>query len=439
MKIISLKVEGFARVKAVEIQPDGNVIRITGANGQGKSSVLDAIWAALGGKKYVPEAPVHLGEKEALLEVDLGDLQVTKIIRQRDNDEPLEMLVVKGKDGKKYANPQSVLNDLMGALTFDPLTFVRAKPEQRFALLKPLVPDYDFDDAEARRKDAYAERTDVNRDLKRSEAQLEAIVVDDSVPSELIDEAALVAELEAAGAENARIQEATHAYQTLRDKISTREADVERLNREAEELRKQAAAKEQEAITADRDVKGMRASLMDMPAQPNPKDTSELREKIDEARRQNEVIGQNIRQRRQRAALRGEVEELRKKSEGLTQAIDDIKADQQKAIAASNIPVQGLTLEDDAVLLDGLPFDRASTAQKITASVAIASALNPKLRVIQIREGSLLDSQARQLIAEFAEKHDMQFWIEEVDETGDVGFYIEDGRLVAADLKAAAE
>lgn len=174
-------------------------------------------------------------------------------------------------------------------------------------------------------------------------------------------------------------------------------------------------------------------------AQPPQIDTSDLREKIIEARQANEAIGQNIRQRRQRAELRQEVQDLGAKSEALTKTVDDIKAEQQKAIASSAIPVKGLTLDEDAVLLDGLPFDQASTAQKITASVAIASALNPKLRVIQIREGSLLDKKAKQLIADFAAANDMQFWIEEVDGSGEVGFYIEDGRLAAADLVQAAE
>ena len=49
MKIVSLEAENYKRLKAVEITPDGNMVVIGGRNAQGKSSVLDAIWAALGG------------------------------------------------------------------------------------------------------------------------------------------------------------------------------------------------------------------------------------------------------------------------------------------------------------------------------------------------------------------------------------------------------
>ena len=47
MKILTLTAENFMRLAAVEITPDGNMVQITGRNGMGKSSVLNAIWAAI--------------------------------------------------------------------------------------------------------------------------------------------------------------------------------------------------------------------------------------------------------------------------------------------------------------------------------------------------------------------------------------------------------
>ena len=49
MKIVSLQAENFKRLKAVEIKPDGSTVVITGKNAQGKSSILDSIFAAVGG------------------------------------------------------------------------------------------------------------------------------------------------------------------------------------------------------------------------------------------------------------------------------------------------------------------------------------------------------------------------------------------------------
>jgi len=55
--------------------------------------------------------------------------------------------------------------------------------------------------------------------------------------------------------------------------------------------------------------------------------------------------------------------------------------------------------------------------------------MNPKLRVIRVRDGSLLDEDAMKLLAKFADAHDMQIWVERVDSSGAVGFVLEDGRV----------
>lgn len=55
MKIVQLTAENVKRLTAVSIAPDGNLVQITGRNGQGKTSVLDAIWWALAGMYAEPE------------------------------------------------------------------------------------------------------------------------------------------------------------------------------------------------------------------------------------------------------------------------------------------------------------------------------------------------------------------------------------------------
>lgn len=59
-------------------------------------------------------------------------------------------------------------------------------------------------------------------------------------------------------------------------------------------------------------------------------------------------------------------------------------------------------------------------------------ALNPQLRVMLIDEGSELDSSGLALIAGLAADRDYQVWIAKVDESGKVGFVIEDGGLKEA-------
>ena len=59
----------------------------------------------------------------------------------------------------------------------------------------------------------------------------------------------------------------------------------------------------------------------------------------------------------------------------------------------------------------------------------MAMAMNPTLRIIRVRDGSLLDEDAMKLLAEMAAKNDSQIWIERVDSSGRVGVVLEDGRI----------
>jgi hypothetical protein len=60
----------------------------------------------------------------------------------------------------------------------------------------------------------------------------------------------------------------------------------------------------------------------------------------------------------------------------------------------------------------------------------MALAMNPDLRVILIRDGSLLDAENLAVIEEMAAERDAQIWIERVSDDRSVGIVIEDGALV---------
>jgi hypothetical protein len=82
----------------------------------------------------------------------------------------------------------------------------------------------------------------------------------------------------------------------------------------------------------------------------------------------------------------------------------------------------------------GLPFDQASSAEQLRVSVAIAMAAHPKLRVLRIKDGSLLDERSLAMLEEMAEAADYQVWVERVDTSGAVGIVMEDGAIVANHL-----
>ncbi len=112
---------------------------------------------------------------------------------------------------------------------------------------------------------------------------------------------------------------------------------------------------------------------------------------------------------------------------GELERLDRYKADE---LAKAKMPVEGLGFDLDGVTYNGVPFSQASGAEQLRVSVAMAMALNPDIRVIRISDGSLLDSTNMARLAEMAQEHDCQVWIERVDESGHVGFVIEDGSVV---------
>lgn len=82
--IVGLKIDNFKRIRTVDITPNPNnpIVAISGRNAQGKSSVIDAIWACLDSKSAKRATgttkPIREGAKDATIEIDLGDLIVTR-------------------------------------------------------------------------------------------------------------------------------------------------------------------------------------------------------------------------------------------------------------------------------------------------------------------------------------------------------------------------
>ena len=56
-------------------------------------------------------------------------------------------------------------------------------------------------------------------------------------------------------------------------------------------------------------------------------------------------------------------------------------------------------------------------------------AANPKLRIVLIRDGSLLDEQSLAAVSAMAEQYDAQVWMERVGEGKEVSVVIKDGRV----------
>ncbi|WP_187967918.1 AAA family ATPase [Aquibium microcysteis] len=434
MKIVQFNAENIKRLVAVEIRPDGNLVEITGRNGQGKTSILDAIWWALDSNKVVQSKPVRDGADSGYVRLDLGEYIVTKKFKVKGEDEFTTTLTVENRDGAKYSSPVELLKSFLGDLTFDPLAFSRMKARDQVTALRAMVPDFDFAAADDANDKDFKARTDVNRTVRDLTARIEAIQVPASAPTERVSAADLLTELQHAMEHNEGIEKERRRRTSIQGRIvqlreanETRREDIRKLEQRIADLNGGIAAAEQAIEELHDELDGVKDDV-------EPIDTASIRERITTAEEANRYVDRRV----ERERLEAEAKRQQEISDGLTKAIDDRKAAAAKAVREAKLPVAGLELTEDAVLLNGVPFNQASDAEQLRVSIAVAGAMNPRLRVIRVRDGSLLDDEAMATLRAYADENDMQIWIERVDSSGKVGVVIEDG-MVAAAMREAAE
>ncbi|WP_419930440.1 AAA family ATPase [Candidatus Poriferisodalis sp.] len=411
MKIIKLEAENIKRLRAVEIRPDGNLVEITGRNGQGKTSVLDSILWAIAGTRTHQKQPIRDGEQVARINLDLGEIVVRRQFIDEDG-KTATRLRVEAASGAEFSSPQKMLDGLLGTLSFDPLEFIRAAPKDQFETLRQFVDGVDFVKMDRLNREAYDERRVINREAKKQRSAAGQVQVPEDVPTELVSVQELVAELNQANEANELIAREQRDVGRKRERLAEIKIEVEDCARRLERLQTEREGIENDLEFAD-EIQA-------------PVDTTSIRLRLDNA----EALNDAYRQRQRRDELLASAREAEDKSAKLTAAMTKRTRQVNEAIAAADMPVDGLTLADGAVLLNDVPLEQASDAEQLRLSCAVAMRQNAKLRVIRIRDGSLLDEQGLELLRGMADEHDYQIWIERVDSSGRVGFVIEDGTVM---------
>ncbi len=135
LRVLSLQAEKIQRLEFVRFDVnEANMIEITGANEQGKSSCLDLVKMAMGGKSATSIDPVKKGSDKGKIVIDLGKYLLTKTITRKG-----EYLRIESKDGAVYKSPQQLIDSWKNDFSLDPLAFANAKPEiQRAMLMKAI-------------------------------------------------------------------------------------------------------------------------------------------------------------------------------------------------------------------------------------------------------------------------------------------------------------
>lgn len=417
LHIVTLEVSNVKRLRAVAITPKGDTIVIGGRNAQGKSSILDSIEMALGGKRAIPLEPVRHGARKADVDLALGNAQTGEIefkIERSFGPKGSE-LVVRGADGVPKASPQKLLDSLCAKVTFDPLAFSRMEPAQQDELLKNMV-GLDLSDLKAARDVAYEKRSEVNKEVKRLEAVLKSTAHHPGAPKQPVDIAALNEKLQihrnAVGSRNTLIA----LIDKDRAKLGFIDEQIAKLERELAEQR----------VRREEQVKAIATAEEALPPVPAPAD--DVQEQLKTAEATNAKVRANAEHER----LEKELTAKAKEADEFTDVIADIDGEKAERLAAVKFPIAGLGFDDAGPTFNGVPLAQASQAERLRLSVAIGAALNPRIKVMLIREGSLLDADSLALLAELAKETGAQCWIERVGNGDEGAIIIEDGSILEA-------
>jgi len=413
MTVVGLHVDAYKRLRAAELHPSPTgLIPVRGRNGAGKSSLIGAMLEALGAEKA--ELPITEGQHAGEVVLDLGELVVRKKFTRDASGKAKAALSITGADGGKVSSPASVLKELRGRFA-DPVAFLDQKPEDQVkTVVDVLGVGETLAELEAQALAIFEERRELGREHKRLEAIVSATSVPPDPPEGLRSYADVSADLR-------RAELVNDEYDALVTRRDSAERDgkglaarIERAKLELADLEEQRAEREVEWRDAAQALVGRERI-----------DTAELHAELQRASEERAFAVA----RDQYVTITEERNEAARAHDVANAALGEKRSEISTLLAGVEMPVDGMAYHpDDGLTINGIPFSQASQGERLRAAAGVAMAGSPSIRVLFVKEGSLLDDEARQVLAEAAAEKGFQLWMEIVDSDAEgAGVWIEDG------------
>jgi DNA repair exonuclease SbcCD ATPase subunit len=439
MKVLRYTVHNLMRISDLDLDLEGrHLFVIGGKNGEGKTSATSALLMALCGRSGMdwPEVALREGQDEGWVKVELaGDAVLENYtvelnLKRRRGGTVIEGLKMTDSDGKTLTGPRDILKQLYHNRAFDPREFETAPKKARREWLMSLA-GLDFSEDKAKRKRIFDERTVVNRDVHKAKAKLEDMAFHSDAPEKEVSSWDRMQEVDRRQKHNAKLDSLNEKFAGCQRSIEESMAAARRL---ADEIEKTEAllrvrqshfrsnASEQSALQDSIDsIKYDIDHFVQL-------DVEEIRDKIKTDGENNQKVRENV----VRAAQKEELTDLSTKVFDLTDAIHAIDDKIQNALNDAQFPVAGLSVDDDGVLWNGLPFEQASQSERIVVSAKIGLAANPELPLLVTQHGSDLDRDTLKSLESFLAEEDAQMILEVVTRTEEdeelCSLVIEDGK-----------
>ena len=225
--INTLEIENVKRIKALRLEPSPTGLTVIGGNnGQGKTSVLDAIAWALGGEKFRPSNAQREGSVlPPHLKVTLSNGLVVE--RKGKN----AVLTVTDPEGRKAG--QQLLNSFVEQLALDLPRFLNASGKEKADTLLQIIGVGDkLARLELSEKSLYQERLAIGRIADQKAKFAREMPFYEDAPQTLISASELIRQQQdilARNGENQRKRQAAAQYEA---KAGQLQAEIDRLKRE---------------------------------------------------------------------------------------------------------------------------------------------------------------------------------------------------------------
>lgn len=407
MKIAKLEIENVKRVRAVTLEPaESGLTVIGGNNGQGKTSVLDAIAWALGGDKYRPSNPTREGSvipPYLHVEMDNG-----LIVERRGEKSALKVTDPSGRKGG-----QQLLNEFVEQLALDLPRFMAASNKDKAqTLLKIIGVEKELAELEYKIQTTYNRRLELGRIALQKKKFADELPMYPDAPKEPISASELILKQQdilARNGENQRLRSALEQLkgqrEVLRNKIDDLNVKLAELNRQLEETESRIAVGEKTT-----------AELVD-------ESTDEIRESLVNIEAINAKVAANC----QREKAKIEAEQYQKEYDSLSDEIDSLREAKVELLTGAKLPLPGLSVEDGELTYNGQKWDCMSSAEQLRIATAIVRCLNPDCGFVLIDKLEQMDIDTMREFGAWLEAEDLQAIATRVSTGDECSIIISDG------------
>ncbi len=416
MKIVEIKIENFKVISEANVTLNGKSVYVTGKNGKGKSSFIQAVFSAIGAEK-TPQKAIMEGEHKAKVIIKIaGENKSIIVERVYTESNPKGKLVVKSEDGATYAKPAEFLEQLLGTVWFDMEKFLLLKNTKEMTEFLKEFFKIDTDEIDQLYKNAYEHRAGVNRKFKEKQEQLKLVA--DATEVVMPDKEALEKEHQEYQAKAQLLSQYDGRIALGKSKMETETNNIRIEETKIEELKKSLEFHENNLKAAQKRLADLQDAMGIVLTE-----QEELKEVFNSMPNPTTKIGeyQQLAQSEQRYLQKVQLEEdLKIVSDEAIKADADVKRlVEERAKMFEGKGAAGITITEDDILYKGLPLSREqlNTAQLSELAVDIILAVNPTLKTVKF-DASVMDNETYNRVLQKIEGAGFQCFVEEVDKMG---------------------